>query len=452
MAKCYRGLHNDGLRVVAPEDEHGGCMQVRDKIIGLVILSLPVILIMGCANKTTGAGTSGGGNTVTVTFTGGTPLTVANQTGTGAFTAMTPGSQVSFTLPAGDSKYAIAFVCPPVMAQGTLNPEFVIEATTQDTTSFTANCLGSPTLGTVTGSANSSLSGTSDIRIRGARGFGANIGSASGSFPSSPATQIPVGTNDVAAIAVDTSGNVLGVSIVRAQTSPGSINNGNAIVLVNATISQSLSVTNVPTSPPGWANPPEASVEYHTANSQFVLTNNSVSSTNPEAYQAVAVSQTQSGDFYRYESNTTNSSTNQAVGITQTTTNGGSTFSVALPAPWSFSGPPAAKFPTFTFIYSGFTGLAAIANQGSIEWATGATTSNQITVLATANFQSGTTTITIPDLTSLSGFLAPAATGTTINWVADIFGGTTQEFLLVPSLPANGSVSFVQNRGTFTQP
>src|SRR6516225_2382222 len=109
MAKCYRGLHNDGLRVVAPEDEHGGCMQVRDKIIGLVILSLPVILIMVCANKTTGAGTSGGGNTVTVTFTDGTPLTVANQTGTGDFTAMTPGRQVSFTLPAGDSKYAIAF-------------------------------------------------------------------------------------------------------------------------------------------------------------------------------------------------------------------------------------------------------------------------------------------------------------------------------------------------------
>src|SRR5215467_2351015 len=98
MAKCHRGLHNDGLRALAPEDENGGCMQVRRKIIGLVALSLPVILIMGCANQTTGVGKSGG-STITVTFTGGTPLAVANQAGTGAFTAMTPGGQVSFTLP-----------------------------------------------------------------------------------------------------------------------------------------------------------------------------------------------------------------------------------------------------------------------------------------------------------------------------------------------------------------
>src|SRR5262249_26848080 len=154
---------------------------------------------------------------------------------------MTPGSQVSFTLPSGTSKYAIAFVCPPVAAMGTLNPEFVIEATTQDTTSFTANCLGSPTLGTVTGSASSSVAGASGIRIRGTDGFGANIGSASGPFPSSPPTQMPVGTNDVAAIAVNASGNVLGVKIVRSQTSPGPINNGSGIIVIDATTAQSLS-------------------------------------------------------------------------------------------------------------------------------------------------------------------------------------------------------------------
>jgi hypothetical protein len=178
-----------------------------------------------------------------------------------------------------------------------------------------------------------------------------------------------------------------------------------------------------------------------------------VAGTNPQPYHALPTAATVSTDFYLYESNTSDTAThNQSVGITTTTTTGGSAFSVALPAPWTFAGPAPAKFPTFTFIYPGFVGLPAVAEQGSIQWATGATTSNQITVLATANFQNISTTITIPDLTSLAGFLTPAATGTTINWVADIFGGTNQEFTFVPNPPPNSSVQFVQNRGTFMQP
>ena len=424
-------------------------MRAQHAVVGVVVLGLWAFTLTGCSNNTTGVGQAS--TTITVTFVGGTPLAVANQIGTGSFTAMTASSQVSFTVPSGTSKYAIAFVCPPVTTMGTLNPEFVIEATTQDTTSFNANCLGSPSLATVTGSASSSLSGTASIRIRGAQGFGADISGAGGPFPSSPATRLPVGTNDVAAIAVDGSGNVLGVQFVRSQTVPGTINGGSGIVIINPNTPQSFSVTSLPGA--GFVNPPEASVEYHTANgTRFLLTNSSASSTNPEPYQAVPPTGAQTGDFYRYESNTSNTTTNQSVGITTTTTSGGGTFSVALPVPWSFSGPAAAKFPTFTFIYSGFSGLAAVADQGSIQWATGATTSNQITVLATSNFQNGATTITIPDLTSLAGFITPAATGTTINWVADIFGGTTQEFIFSPNPPANGSVSFVQNRGTFTQP
>jgi hypothetical protein len=385
---------------------------------------------------------------VTVTFIGGTPLAVATQTGTGLFTLMTPGNKVTFGV-AGNTKYAIAYVCPPVSASGTITSETVIQATTQDATSLTASCFGPPSTGTATGSATSAIAGTTDIQIVGNQGLGGNVGSASGSF----SVSMPTGTNDVAAVAIDSGKNVLGVKLVRSQTVPGALNSGSSIILsspADATTTANLTVTNVPA---GFVAPPEASVEFITANgTRLPLTNSSVSSTNPQPYHALPTAATVSTDFYLYESHTSDTATNQSVGITTTTTSGGGAFSLALPTPWSFAGPAPAKFPTFTFVYSGFTGQPAIADQGSIRWSTGATTSNQITVLATANFQGGATMITIPDLTSLAGFIAPAASGTTINWVADIFGGTAQEFTFVPNPPPNSSVQFVQNRGTFMQP
>jgi hypothetical protein len=72
--------------------------------------------------------------------------------------------------------------------------------------------------------------------------------------------------------------------------------------------------------------------------------------------------------------------------------------------------------------------------------------------MATANFQNGATALTIPDLTPLSGFFTPAPSGTKVSWIADIFGGTAQEFIFSVNPPANGSISFVENRGSYIQP
>jgi len=411
----------------------------------LAVLGILVVLITGCAEgRRIGGGPS---SNVTVTFIGGTPLTVATQTGTGPFTLMTPGNQVTFPVAPGNTKYAIAYVCPPVSASTTITSETVIQATTQDTAAFTASCLGPPTTGTATGSVSSAIFGTTSIKIIGNQGIGGSV--TGGSF----SVSMPTGTNDVAAVAFDSSNNVQGVKVVRSQTVPGALNGGAAIIIsspADATTTADLTVNNVPG---GFVTPPEASVDFITANgTRLLLTNNSVASTNPQPYHALPTAATVSTDFYLYESNTLNTATNQSVGITTTTTSGGGAFSLSLPTPWIFAGPAPAKFPTFTFVYSGFTGQPAIADQGSIHWSTGASTSNQITVLATANFQAGATTITISDLTLLAGFLTPAATGTTINWVAHIFGGTNQEFTFVPNPPPNSSVQFVQNRGTFMQP
>src|SRR5262245_14045048 len=109
----------------------------------LAVLGILVVLLTGCADgKHTGGGASAN---VTVTFIGGTPLAVATQTGTSPFTVTTPANQLTFAVAPGNAKYAIAYVCPPVSAGGgTITSETVIQATTQDTASFTASCFGPP--------------------------------------------------------------------------------------------------------------------------------------------------------------------------------------------------------------------------------------------------------------------------------------------------------------------
>ncbi len=412
--------------------------------------SICPILLFALALAGCGGGSSTppspAGNTVTVTFTNGTPIAVAEQIGTGSFAAASlQGGKLTLTLPQGVTRYAIAYVCPPVTFFGTLNAESVIEATIQDGTAYSVSCSAPPTTDHATGKVDASLiAGAASVRICGSGGCAGTVSGVNVSFD----VMLPAGNNDVAILALDGSSNILGVKMVRAQSVPGTVNGGNTIVFTpsDATTTQSLTVTNLPA---GFVSPPAVGVDYFTANGTRILINNN----SPGTYRALPAAATQPGDFYSYESNTNDTAThNQAIGITQTMTSGGGPATIALPAPWSFSGPAAAALPTFTFNYSGFTGLAATADQAGIGWATGATSFNSITVTATASFQNGAATVTIPNLSSLSGFFATAPSGTTINWVGDIFGGTAQEFNFFPLPPANGSISFVQNRGTYIEP
>lgn len=422
-----------------------GNLKERLGSIKIILLALAIGgAAWGCGGG--GSTTQTGGSSVKVTFVGGVPAAVASQVGgTGAFTTITPASTVTIAVPSGNTKYAVAYLCA-LPGEGLLNTISVIEATTQDTNSFNAFC-GLPSSGTATGSASSSITGTAAIAIEGAQSSGASITGTSGTF----STTMPVGTNDVAAIALDSSsnGNVLGVKILRSQAVPGTVNGGAAITLGSSdqTLPQSLTVTSVPS---GFGSPPEASVTYHTANGTGIILTNGLHPANPMTYQAVPSAATQSGDFYEYESNTGNG--NSSVGIHTTTTSGGGAFTISLPAAWTFAGPTAAQLPTFTFAYTGFSGQAAVADQAQIQWQTSATSSNVIAVTATANFQSGSTTITIPDFSAVSGFFGAAASGTTIFWAADIFGGSAQNFASFPNSPANGTLMFVQNTGSFVQP
>jgi hypothetical protein len=412
----------------------------------LAVVALLAMVISGCSAGHV-AGGGAGGTIVTVTFVGGTPSAVATQIGTGAFTTATLQSgTLTVNVPGQgvNAKYGIAYVCPPVTGFGnTVTSEFVIEATVSDGTSFTVSCFGPPATASATGSANATaIPGAANILVRGNQNSGGSVGSNNGSFN----VNLVTGTNDVAFIAIDNAvqPNVLAVKFVRNQTVPGAVNGGSPVVFVSSDVTtpQSLVVNNVPS---GFVVPPAVAVDFMTANGTSVLLDNNSAT----SYPAVPTASVQSGDFYVYSSNTTDTATKSSVGVTQSTTTGGTSTSLTLPAPWSFSGPTPATLPTFTFTYTGFNGLQAVAQKADIEWPTSSSTSNSIAVTATATFQNGATTITIPSLT-VAGFLAPAPSGTTINWVADVFGGSVQSFLA--SFPANANLSFVQNEGSFIQP
>src|SRR5262249_22379958 len=160
---------------------------------------------------------------------------------------------------------------------------------------------------------------------------------------------------------------------------------------------------------PGGFAAPTAFVDYHNANGTLVVLYNGAAT----QYRAMPAAGVGSGDFYHYSIAASDIAThNSLVGFLQTTSSGGGPFSATLPQPWSSFSPPApAAFPSFTFNYAGFNGLPGVSQEATLTWIAGSTVSG-IIVVATSSFQNGATTLAIPNLTSLPGFIAPPASGT----------------------------------------
>jgi len=442
-------------------------MTGRLKMSSLCILVVAVIAGCGGNSSVTSEGTP-----ITVAFAQPPPSAVATQIGNGAFTAASLSSDnvTGVVLPPGTTNYAVAYVCP-------LNSVLVLEASAQDGAEVTLACplaLPFPSgFGAATGSLNASaIAGATMVLVRAPGFLEVNVG-VSEPFNIS----LPAGTDDVAFLVQDKNQDLLALKIFHAQGIPGAINGGAPVVFGpgDVPVMQPLTAANVPA---GFVSP-LVSAEYQTVNGTVFNLAGFLFA--PSTYAAVPAASTASGDGYIYIGIDSNPETSQTVETVQSTTSGGGPFTVALPAPWSFAGPSPATFPTFTFNYSGFSGLPAINEQASIFWnqiasvragsknrvpsfvtsssGEGATplqtnpAAGQITVTATANFQGGANTITIPDLSALPGFPSPAASGTQISWFAQILGGTAQQFpLSINSPPLNSSIAMVGTAGTYTQP
>lgn len=381
---------------------------------------------------------------ITATFAGATPASAAVQVGSGAFTPMTlQGSQLSFTVPSGTTRYAVAYVCPRTVGSQTITAEFVIQATVQDGTSLSPACPrsggGAPSSATVAVDATA-ISGATEVVIVGNRGIGATLNSPSGSIT----VNLPPGMNDIAIIALNGPFDTLAVRILRSQTVPGAVNGGNTVVLDSndLVVNQPFMVNNVPAN----FSTPVPGATYHTAGgTSFMLPTNATAE-----YPAVPPASAQSGDFYEFEALSTDAaSPTSAVSVAQSGSGGPVT--LTLPPAWLASAPTPSALPTFSFNYSGFSG-GPTAEIADIDWANSTlTASTEIRVIATSSFQNGATTITIPDLSSLSGFPAPAPSGANILWSAEIFN-TIEVAPFASSTPMNVTLAIVSNFGSYIVP
>jgi hypothetical protein len=385
-------------------------------------------------------------NTVAVTFLAPMPVAIAEQIGADNWRSTSlPGSGIlTVGLPSGTTQYGVAFLCTRTASGSPVNNEWIIEADLKDGSSYSLqlcnpNSPVSPPLGNISGSVDATvISGTNslDIFVNGLGDIFENATTTSFNMT------VPTGTADVYAVAYDNTATILAMKIVRSQTVPGIANGGSPITLTanDAVTLQPISVVNAPSgfSAPS-TNPPPA---YVSAHGSFLV---GIGFSDSTKYAAVSAADAQPGDYYTF--NATSGTASQIVSTQQfQTTNGPVT--LTLPAPWSPVSPAPAVFPTFTFDYTGFSGQAVVVNSAEILWGQGF---DAISIFSTANHQNGATTLSIPDLTSISGFSAMAPSGT-INWSTTTSGGTTQPYLNSVAPPIPQTLSSVSGLGSYTIP
>jgi hypothetical protein len=348
-------------------------------------------------------------------------------------------------LPPGTTQYGVAFVCTP---EPPVNRQVVIQADLRDGNAYTLQECGSapapPSTGSLSGSFDASAipgASTVDISVDNFSG-GATFGTTTGSF-NFPAQ---VGVTDVFAVAFDTLHTPLAMKIVRSQTVPGVANGGNPITLAASdaiTTTMPISVVNAPAgfNPPGVIHFPS----YVTANGGYAI-GIGANPFLPTGYSVAPAAQVQPADYYLLD--LIAAVGNRSVSTTHLLRTA-APVTLTLPNPWTATPPTPARFPTFTFDYTGFAGQPAVADVASLSWSQGAIVFS-MNVISTANNQNGATTLTFPDLTSIPGFFPMAPAGITISWFAATLGGTTQ-FYAGPT-PIPQTISRVGNQGTYTQP
>jgi hypothetical protein len=408
-----------------------------------------IVSLAGCGGSSNSSSTGGGGTggtdggstSVTFTITGGTPIAVATQVGSGSFTAARlSGGSLTLSLPSGTSNFAVAYACsalpwymPPVTP--TID-EYVYQASTQDGTSLRGSCANlNSSQGRVTVQVSTSaIPGANMVTVQGLAMMEASGGTIDFSGT------MTAGTYDVFIFVQDIDNNLLALKVLRSQTIPGALNGGNPVIFQTSDETTLQAIT--------YSNPPSGF-----SPSQYILyeTSGGASTTldvlgSTTQYPAMPVSAFQNGDYYLFDAAA--SSGNEAVGVEKFTSSVGPQ-GFTFPAPWTYPGPTAAALPTINFDYPGFSGMSSVSSVAAIQWNRGNGTplNNGISVFTTANYRNGATAVTIPDLSGVRGFLAPAASGSTIEWFA-----TVQQGDPAASTPPSGTVQYVVNNGTYTVP
>ena len=440
----------------------------------LCVIALCAALVAGCGGGagTTGGGGGGGGGgnggggnnstTVTVTFGGPVvPVLVAAKIGTGAFASQTlSGDTLTLTIPSGTNNYAVAYLCPNPLAAlaHSSQYEYVWEASTADGTSPSFACEANDVLPSQAGNLTGSVDGTA---LPGGLGE-IQIYSQSGNsiFEDAQGGPLTGTTNFNLMQAADGNDRILILAVSEVapqvleaaknftnQTVPGALNGGNTAVFTTAdeTTNEAITYNNVPS---GFQSPQTyAAFQLSGAAGATLIPLNMAATTQ---YPALPASATESGDIYFFSVG--------AVGpgnadVFAGATNSGGPVSFTFPAPWSYAGPTAAALPSFTTNYAGFSGQTNVLQEASTQWTTSvgasSTVIDNLQVEATANYQGQSTTLAVPDLSGVPGFLASPASSTQVSWDVEIW---QQSFSLTGATPLSATWSGVENYGGYTVP
>jgi len=418
-------------------------------ILRLSFCSFLLVGLVGCGTTSSNGGSSGGGTPtiVTYTFTGPAPAAVATQIGSGAYTQATLTSgKLTISVPSGETNFSVAYLCPSPTAGPFVNQEYIYQASTLDGTSLSGTCAPKALQG---GQATVQVDATA---IPGAEGINVGTGGGCSSCDSfNGSAFLDVGTFDLPIYVTGAAGiyQAIAARILRDQTIPGALNEGAPVVFqtTDETVPQTITYNNVPN---GYS-PSGGEVNYYTADGSWVPL---ALGTMPAAtqYMAMPLGTYQSGDYYEFEVEADNAGGIGSVLVDRYTSSAGPQ-SFTFPAPFSYAGPAAAALPAFNFTYSGFSGMSNISQQAAIYWGEGTgpwpipADLDSITMTATANYQGGSTAMSIPDLSSLTGFLAPVPSGTTVTWTAGFSQGNP-----LLTTPPNGTIQSVSNSGSYTEP
>jgi hypothetical protein len=427
----------------------------------LLVLGVCAVLVAGCSaggNMSSGGGTGGGGGgnnatTVTITFEGSSlPDPVAAKIGTGAFAAETlSGNTLTLSIPSGTTNYSVAYLCPAQFTgQSSSQFEYEWEASIVDGTSLTFTCpYPQSVTPTLSGSLNASaIPGVVSFQINAQKGdsFGDGGGGFSGGPTGNFNVPAPAGSNRVLVLANANQGDgPVAAKNFDNQTVPGSLNGGNAVVFGTGdqTTPEPITYNNVPS---GFSSP-STYAELGMGGTTLIYSYASDATTQ---YMALPASATEKGDVYFLDANA--SSANLPSGVNTEIISPGGPVSFTFPAPWSYTGPTPAALPSFNMGYTGFAGQNNVSQNAWIFWTSGSggsTATKNIQVDATASYQNGSTTLAIPDLSSVGGFLAPAASGTRVEWdvwIQQLSWGLTSQ------IPPNGTSNEVSNSGLYTVP
>ena len=422
----------------------------------LWVFGVGAALIAGCGGdrSTSGGGGENNSTTVTVTF-GGTsmPVAVAAQIGTGPLAVQTLSSRtLSLSIPSGTSNYAVADLCPAlVTGQSSSQVEYVTEASITDGASLNLYCPYQQSQGgTLTGSLNATaIQGVQFFEINSRNGDSLTQDGAGGGPTVNFDLPAPVGNDRVLVLAFNNQnpGGPVAAKNFDNQTVPGALNGGNTVVFgaADETTPEAITYTNVPS---GFSNP-STNIWLAMGDAVEVVQFAGPATTQ---YAVLPPSATESGDIYFFYAGahaTVGSSSAVYAGVTSS----GGPVSFTFPAPWSYAGPKPASLPSFTIGYTEFSGETNVAQEAMIQWesgsGTGSTATNQIELEGTANYQSGSTTLAVPDLSGVAGFLAAPASGTQVQWSASIM---QQSYALTNRTPLNATWSSVTNSGSYTVP